>query len=91
MFLSAWCLKTELSERMLDLQNVDVNVIEIAQFLECEQFIDTTTELRHPVKFAINNAKQVSFPEDVFHYSMIATYLNKKNIHTIDENGSGNS
>ena len=88
MFHSVWLLKTELSERMLVLQNVDVNVIEMAQFFECEQFIDTATGLRHPMRFAINNAKQVGFPEDVFHYSMITTYLNKNNIHANDENGS---
>ncbi|MHA3964574.1 MAG: hypothetical protein AM325_013660, partial [Candidatus Thorarchaeota archaeon SMTZ1-45] len=79
-------LQTKPSEKMLRLQNIDVNIIEIAQFFESKQFIDTTTRLRHPLRFVITNLKQVSFPEDVFRYSEIATYLEEKDIVATDEN-----
>jgi len=71
---------------MLRLQDIDVNIIEIAQFFESKQFIDTTTGLKHPLRFAINNLKQVIFPDDVFRYSEIAGYLEEKDIVAADEN-----
>lgn len=79
-------LQTELSERMLALQSIDVNIFEVAQFFECEQFIDTETGLRHPVKIAINNAKHVNFPKAVFQYNRIAIYLKERGILVDSEN-----
>lgn len=79
-------LQVEPSEKMLCLQNIDMNVIELAQFFESEQFIDTTTGLKHPLKFVINKLNQVNFPKDVLQYDRIATYLDEKGMVVTDEN-----
>jgi hypothetical protein len=73
-------LQTKPSRKMLQLQSIDVDIIEISQFIESKQFIDTKTGLRHPLGFVINNLNQVNFPEDVFQYGRIASYLEKRGI-----------
>ena len=63
-----------------------MNVVELAQFFESEQFIDTTTGLKHTLRFVINKLDQVNFPEDVLQYDRMATYLDEKGIVVTSEN-----
>lgn len=73
---------------MVALQSIDVDIIEVAQFFECKQFVDTTTKFRHPLKFIINNMRLSEFPSAVFHYGSIATFLNDRGIHAAEDNDS---
>ncbi|MFW9839071.1 MAG: hypothetical protein ACFFE7_16260 [Candidatus Thorarchaeota archaeon] len=47
--------------------------------------MDTSTGLQHPCRFALNNAKYVTFPEDVSKYDKITEYLADKGIDIEDE------
>jgi hypothetical protein len=57
----------------------------VAQFFECEQFVDTETGLRHPLKFAINKAEKISYPSEVFCYTRIASFLEEKGIQATEQ------
>jgi hypothetical protein len=84
-YLQILFLQTQLSNRMYLLQNLDLTIFEVAQFFECEQFVDTETGLRHPLKFTVNRAEKISYPSEVFNYTRIASFLEEKGIKTTEE------
>jgi hypothetical protein len=92
-FSRAWkilFLQTKISGMMQQLQNIDMNIMEVAQFFECDQFVDVDTASRHPLVFTVNSLDKVTIPSDVFQYKKLATFLEERGIETpeVDEWGT---
>ncbi len=74
-------LQAPVSENILALQRIDLDIIEVAELFESQQVFDTTTGLRHPTMITMNRTEEVEFPSEVFRFARTLEYLVlKKNI-----------
>jgi len=83
-------LQIETSEKMLALQRINLDIIEVAQFFEGDQFIDMATQIRYPLEFTINKLKNATFVHDVFRYHRIKAILNEKGVYEDNDDNSLN-
>ena len=74
-------LQAPVSENILALRKIDLDIIEVAELFESQQVFDTATRLRHPTKLTMNRVEDVEFPSEVFRFARTLEYLVlKKNI-----------
>jgi hypothetical protein len=74
-------LQAPVSENILALQRIDLDIIEVAEFFESRQVFDIVTGQRHPTRITMNRTEEVEFPQKVFQFDRILEYLvMKKNI-----------
>jgi hypothetical protein len=74
-------LQAPVSENIVALRRIDLDIIEVAEFFESQQVFDTATGLRHPTMITMNRTEEVEFPSEVFNFTRTLEYLVlKKNI-----------
>jgi len=74
-------LQAPVSENILALQRIDLDIIEVAELFESQQVFDTATGLRHPTRITMNRTEEVEFPDEVYRFARTLEYLVlKKNI-----------
>lgn len=74
-------LQAPVSENILALGMIDLDIIEVAELFESQQVFDTATGLRHTTRITMNRTEEVEFPDEVFRFTRTREYLVlKKNI-----------
>jgi len=68
-------LQATVSENILTLRRIDLDIIEVAELFESQQVFDTATGLRHPTRITMNRTEEVEFPSEVFRFTRTLEYL----------------
>jgi hypothetical protein len=63
------------SEIMERLGTIDLNIYEVAQVFEMKQFLDMSTDTRHPTRIAVNRIRSVNIPNTILEYERISGWL----------------
>ena len=74
-------LQALVGESISEIQRIDLDIIEVAEFFESRQVFDTITGQRHPTRITMNRTEEVEFPIEIFRFARTLEYLVlKKNI-----------